>query len=77
MSYRNLAFVRFPGRPLDGAGRWAVVPMDSPTIYLHPTADAAHAQIADPRRAKVVDLLAEPVKPVRRLYRNPADQEPD
>lgn len=76
MSYRNLAFVRFPGRPLEGAGRWAVVPLDSPTIYLHETREAAERQIADPRRVKIVDLL-EPVKTVRRLYRNLADRERD
>jgi hypothetical protein len=76
MSYRNLAFVRFPGRPLEGFGRWAVVPLDTPTIYLHPTAEAARAQVADPRRVKVVDLMV-PVKPARRLYRNPAHQEKD
>ena len=69
MSFRNLAFVRFPGRPLEGFGRYAVVPMDSPTVYLHPTPEAARAQVVDPRRVKIVDLMESGKPAVRRLRR--------
>lgn len=77
-NFVEIAKGKWPNRTVEGAGRWAVVPLDSPTIYLHGTPDEARAQVLDPRRVRIVD----PIEPVRkpncpRLYRNPADQEPD
>jgi hypothetical protein len=77
MAFRNLAFVRFPNREIVGAGRYAIDAIDSPEkIWLFETREEAERQILNPKRVKVVDLLA-PVTPVGRVYRNPADQEKD
>jgi hypothetical protein len=76
-NWLEIAERKWPGRPVEGAGRWAVVPLDTPTVFLHATYDTARAQVIDPRRVQIVNLLEQPKRVTPRLRYNPADQEPD
>jgi hypothetical protein len=74
MTYIEQAQQRWPSRRISGAGQFAIVPLDDQTVRLFVTRAEAEQVIINPMRVMVVDLSA---RQVRRLYRNPADQEPD
>jgi len=74
MNYIEQAKLRWPDRHVSGAGQFAIVPLDDQTVRLFVTRAEAEQIIANPMRVMICDLAA---RQVRRLYRNPADQERD
>ena len=60
-TYYDRARLRWPERYIKGAGQFAVIPLDTPTVTLCMTYAEAQEQILNPKRVMICDLAERPL----------------